>query len=528
MTSISFLRDAVKEMRPRKTDPGMMGGRYMRKLISLIVIMCMLAALGACAQGEPVEKQTQTSDTIQTDPTEEPTSPSQTEPTETTGTPEAELETLEATQWTLRYDPQVWYFTEEDFMDLETWSDIVMVIPDGEDDYKVNVEIQVSVEGPASFRDILNMNEIDAYAYVEEGAYERATIGGVECLKHEGEVWGEPCLRYLARLEGECATVMIEILGEHDDPQVERLLEGLTIHAEDIGNVDAPWPWEGERFTAEDQSLQLGGLTVDSHYVPFQDPVTTFETFDHHVAVAGDQVWLLSEGGVELYSFDGDTLVLQETLLEDVGFQEIQSCPDGTVWLSAFYEDLSVWRDGAQIQTYEGCDVVSMHPSGDWGISWVNGPDVEKVSFSDGGLTFTTLSFPQVSIISQLVVDQDYIYVCGYAADESGHKVFVYDEDAVLLQVLEDDQGESLGSITFMTQIPGGFMGLDGNLRELVFWAEDGTHLGTIDDAALFGTDYPWFCGAAQMGDGRILMIMTEERADESAMELVAFVVTVL
>ena len=84
MTSISFLRDAVKEMRPRKTDPGMMGGRYMRKLISLIVIMCMLAALGACAQGEPVEKQTQTSDTIQTDPTEEPTSPSQTEPTETT------------------------------------------------------------------------------------------------------------------------------------------------------------------------------------------------------------------------------------------------------------------------------------------------------------------------------------------------------------------------------------------------------------------------------------------------------------
>lgn len=512
----------------------------MRKLISLVVIVCMLATLAACAQSEPAEKQPQTTLAQQTEPTdpskEGPTDPSQedgttaptqTDPTETTGAPEVVLETLEATHWTLRYDPQVWYFTEEDFVDMEGWSNIVMSIPDGEDDYLVNVEIQVSVEGPASFRDILNMNEIDAYAYVEEGAYERATIGGVECLKHEGEFWGEPCLRYLARLEGACATVMIEILGQCDDTQVERLLEGLTIHAEDIGNVDAPWPWEGERFTAEDQSVQLGGFTVDSHFVPFDEPFLSFETFQHRVAVTGDQLWMLSEGVVERYAFDGDTLVFQELPMQDVWFQEIQSCSDGTVWFSGSYEELSVWRDGQQIGSYEGCEVVSMHPSGDWGISWFSGPDVEKVSFSDGGMTFTTLSFPQVSVISQLVVDEDYIYVCGYAADESGHKVFVYDEDAVLLQVLEDEQGEGLGSITFMTQIPGGFMGLDANLRELVFWAEDGTHLGTIDDAALFGTDYPWFCGAAQMGDGRILVIMTEERADESAMELVAFVVEV-
>ena len=39
----------------------------------------------------------------------------------------------------------------------------------------------------------------------------------------------------------------------------------------------------------------------------------------------------------------------------------------------------------------------------------------------------------------------------------------------------------------------------------------------------LFGTSYPWFCGGVKLADGSILAIMTEDRADESAMELVAF-----
>ena len=32
-----------------------------------------------------------------------------------------------------------------------------------------------------------------------------------------------------------------------------------------------------------------------------------------------------------------------------------------------------------------------------------------------------------------------------------------------------------------------------------------------------------WFCGAVKLADGSILAIMTEDRADESAMELIAF-----
>ena len=36
-------------------------------------------------------------------------------------------------------------------------------------------------------------------------------------------------------------------------------------------------------------------------------------------------------------------------------------------------------------------------------------------------------------------------------------------------------------------------------------------------------TNYPWFCSATKLADGSILAVMTEDRADKSAMELVAF-----
>ena len=51
----------------------------------------------------------------------------------------------------------------------------------------------------------------------------------------------------------------------------------------------------------------------------------------------------------------------------------------------------------------------------------------------------------------------------------------------------------------------------------------DGTYIGAAEDSDLFGTSYPWFCGGVKLADGSILAIMTEDRADESAMELVAF-----
>jgi hypothetical protein len=64
-------------------------------------------------------------------------------------------------------------------------------------------------------------------------------------------------------------------------------------------------------------------------------------------------------------------------------------------------------------------------------------------------------------------------------------------------------------------------------MRDVVLWAADGTWLGAVDGEDLFGTRYPWFATADVMDDGSVLVVMTEERTDGSAMEAIAFKISV-
>ena len=82
---------------------------------------------------------------------------------------------------------------------------------------------------------------------------------------------------------------------------------------------------------------------------------------------------------------------------------------------------------------------------------------------------------------------------------------------------------DNLGSVTYVAETANGFLALDGNMREIVLWTKDGTYIGTADDGDLFGTNYPWFAHGTQLSDGSILVLMTEERPDRSAMEVLVY-----
>ena len=120
-------------------------------------------------------------------------------------------------------------------------------------------------------------------------------------------------------------------------------------------------------------------------------------------------------------------------------------------------------------------------------------------------------------------VDKNNIYVCASAADESGHKVFVYNKNGVLQKTLCDAQGEGLGSVTFVTQTANGYIALDGNMRDVLLWKKDGTFIAETSDEDLFDTNYPWFCSSTLLSDGSILTLMTDEREDQSATEVLVF-----
>ena len=495
--------------------------RTKMRMLCLILTALLLIGLAACGRSDPPPMESSEADGAGS-------ASSQASATTEQNANAGEMvspKTVDTTLWDLSYDEaDGWIYEEDELYDGDTYSDIILTIPDetGDSDL-INVEISVSIEDPGYFRDYLTSYGFDEYEYAVNQAYDFTKVGGIDCLEAEGNYWGSPCLRYFSRVEGAGATVFIEIIGEYEDERVDKLLSGLTVQLEDVGNVDGPWYWEGEPLSAEPRSVMVGTYTINSQWIPITDCIMTKETFEHAVAVIGNQAFLLVDGELKRYDYDGTSLTFAEDIVLDAEYENISADTDGTLWLANFMEPLISWKDGTQTAAYEGPDYVAMHPSGTWGISWFSSAECEKITFAGGTVTTEPLVFSEVDLISHLLVDENHIYVCGSAAGNGDHKVFVYDTNGNLQLTLASSNGGSLGSVTFVAEMESGYLALDGNMREVVLWTKDGTYIGEAEDSDLFGTSYPWFCGGTKLDDGSVLAIMTEERADESAQELVAF-----
>ena len=108
------------------------------------------------------------------------------------------------------------------------------------------------------------------------------------------------------------------------------------------------------------------------------------------------------------------------------------------------------------------------------------------------------------------------------AAEDGGTKIIVYDyEGNQLLELGGADIGspDRLGSITGMAETENGFVAADGNMRKIQFWAKDGTHVGAISTDDIFGVSYPWLEDMQLLDDGSLLILLTQQREDESANE---------
>lgn len=364
------------------------------RALSLILAVLMLFSFAACGKNSPESPDTASEGTDQ-QKAAEMKSP----------------KTINTNLWDLVYDEQDgWIYEEDEFYDDETCSKIILSIPDEEGGSDIiNAEIRVSVESPYNFRDYLTSYGFDEYEYEVNQAYDFTKVGGIDCLENEGDYWGYPCLRYFNRVEGAGATVLLEIIGEYEDERVDKLLSGLTIHLEDTGNEDGPWYWEGEPFSAQPHSAMVGTYTLDSQWLPITDCIMTKETFEHAAAVIGDQVFLLVDGKLKRYDYDGTSLKFAEDIALDTEYSNLSADTTGTIWLADFMASLISWKDGAQTASYEGPDYVTMHPSGTWGVSWFSGAECEKITLSGGGVKTEPIVFKEVDLISHLLIDENHI-----------------------------------------------------------------------------------------------------------------------
>ena len=484
----------------------------MKKLTVLLLVLIMVLSLAACGGGkEPSIKDNAPAEVSTEAPKE----------TEAPAEPSPALTLHENTFFNVSYNEEDgWSLAEDDFDIYENIGNAYIRILDEEGRTEIVVSIYAEKKDPESFRKNLYLNGVDMQAYAA-GEIETVDIGGQPMLyvdQSNGDRF------FYGRNEAAGVTYTIDATN-WEDPRVPALIENIVCTASGTDNDEPAWPWDGEPIALGSMSQMVGTYTVTADFIPMAEALTTFETFNHEVEVIGNKVYLLSDFVLREYAFDGAGLTFVREIPLGDEYKNVENA-NGTLVLSNFMKPV-IGHDGDTVVfSYDGPDNFTLAPDGTWGISWFSsGETTEKFTFKDGALVGEPLPFNEVKVISQVDVDDEYIYVTGSPVEGSGHTVFVYDHNGQLQLQLKGDPNASigLGSVTYITKTANGFLALDGNMRDVVLWTADGTWLGAVEDKDIFGTYYPWFATADAMEDGSILVVMTEDRTDDSAMEVIAF-----
>ncbi len=501
--------------------------KNMKKALAFALALVMLLSLIGCkASDDPGPETTETAGT--TEPTKgtelAQSDPTQSDPAQTEAPqPDENLTTHENTFFTVSFkEEEGWSLAEDDFYMSEYGGNAYVRNLNEDGNTGLLVKIVADEESASSFRSTLYANGVDMQAYVE-GTWATETISGLEMAgadKGDGEWY------YFGRDEAAGVSYTVSVT-DREDPRVDAVLQNITFTAPSKDNIDPPWPWEGEAFSAGTQSQLVGSYSLTAQFLPMAEPLVTYETFEHDIVVRDDGVYLLSDCALYKYAYDGGSLTFEKEIELPGEYEFLEKGANGNLVLSAFMEPV-FGHDGESAQfSYEGPEKFMLAPDGTWGISWfLSGDECELYTFQNSTLTGSPFPFAEVDTIRQVCIDNNYIYVCGspISEDDSGHYVFVYNHSGELqLQLSGEPDGFGLGSITYVTSTPNGFLALDANMREVVLWSADGTWLGAVDDDELFGTSYPWFASADKTEDGSILVVMSEERADESADEVLVF-----
>ena len=264
------------------------------------------------------------------------------------------------------------------------------------------------------------------------------------------------------------------------------------------------------------------------------------QIMDHQFVKHDDQVYHLLENKLDTYKYSESGLEFVSSMELERDCEYLSGDNSGMLYLSPGIQDVIGVKDGKKVlQTTIDGDL-NMHPSGEWGISfWVNS-DTQKIANQGGNLTaepwiLTGLNKDEerkglFSMIDDVQITNDHIMVAGsMAAEDGGTKIIVYDyEGNQLLELGGADIGspDRLGSITGMAETENGFVATDGNMRKIQFWAKDGTHVGAISTDDIFGVSYPWLEDMQLLDDGSLLILLTQQREDGSANELMFFRLT--
>ncbi len=504
-----------------------------KRRLSALLAAVMLLSLAACGNSKPESAK-------QTDSASAEATQTETQQQEKVAYVFASPKSISTDFVDLTYDEADGWVLGEDVYDEETYSELELAIPfeegavvdrdevleqegEGVYDQKVYVDIIVEIEEASAFRSNLEWYGFDQRKFADHD-YEFTNIGGADCALLGADNWGVTKQLYMGRVENANASVYIWIVGaEPGDERVDKLLSGLTFDLEDTGNIDPPWPWEGEPISCDSFKANIEGYVRSSEWLPIKDCLT-IEWFRRGVATVGNDVYILCYDSLERYEYDGTSLTFAEEIELGGEYNDIFADENGTLYLSSeFGEPPITLKDGVQTAFCPGISDIIMHPSGTWGLSTLPYSQWQKCIFSDGTYTTQTIAFDEVEDVSDIFIDENHIYVIGYAADGNGETIFVYDENGNFEMLLTGVDLPDIDDVIFVAETDNGFMVLDGGKMCVISYDKYGEYVSDMDCDELFGRQGVYLFHAAPFGDGSFLAIAAADRDDKSATELLAF-----
>lgn len=476
----------------------------MKKWLALLLSLLLLVTAAACTKNE-----------AETAPEPAP------EPASEGGMIENEF-------WSLSYSGD-WVVDEASSLKSEgVFATALLAIPDGDTD-TVSVYLEAARKDVSDYRDMIAAAGEDAYTLITMQTADYTGIGGIDFLREDGTYNDLPMIHYFARVENAGITVQLRVTGEVEDPRVQELLDTVRFSPEDIGNIDPPWPWEGEPIVLSDHAAQLGSAQVMARQLLAEECIISDNPYDGHLAAFGDQLFVLYRDSLKIYDMDGSSLRLSGEVPLDDSYRYITACENGIVYLADYEHKLVGFQNGEQVVSCDCENYVVMHPSGEWGLSFLTYNDVEKITLSGDGYTSESWTLDAVRSISSVSISRDHIVVSGESAENGFAAVFVYDFDGNLCMTLgdkPDSAADALGSVSAAVETEAGFLALDSTGRRVAAWTPDGSFCGATDDEYLFGTRNPYMNSMTADGNGNVFIGMAEQRPDQSAAEYILFGVT--
>ena len=298
-------------------------------------------------------------------------------------------------------------------------------------------------------------------------------------------------------------------------------------------------------YAPEPEAIQVGGITLEAEYIPFDDELKISDEDDMDGAVLGSTLYILDKKNLHSYTLSDGTLTANNTIKLTDKYDRVDADVFGNVYLSGKKLNVAMLNDDGTLNQLDFTGKLAMSKVMNFGLS-CNGKDLIR-KYADGEIeewlldnidTDTTAEAdtevdsetdtaikeeeaPRFTKVHDIEFAQNHILVGGHFNDGSDTlraAVFDYEGNQTALT----DNKISGDEVVSMTETSSGLIISSGS--NLSLWTPDGTEIGqtkTGDIKKLFGTDEPvWINDVFTLDDGSVLVLCSGEnkKDDDIAM----------